>query len=227
MNKGKLVVIEGLDGSGKSTHVSLVKEHLEACGHSVRQIKLPCYEERSSELVKMYLAGEFGSKPSDVNAYAASTFYAVDRFASYKMLWQEDFEKGKTILADRYTTSNAYHQMTKLPRQQWDAYLEWLFDFEYVKLGIPKPDCVVFLNMPVDVSQRLMSSRYGGVESKKDVHERNIDYLNSCYEAAMYAAEKLGWSVVSMSENGLPRSLEDNSRDVCQCVMKAITGISD
>lgn len=220
--QGKLIVIEGLDGSGKSTHVALLKEKLIAGGCDLLQIKLPCYEDKSSTLVKMYLNGEFGAQAGDVNAYAASVFFAVDRFASFKTRWQNDYFAGKTILADRYTTSNAYHQMTKLPKEQWDSYLEWLFDFEYNKLGIPKPDCVVFLNMPVEVSQKLMTARYEGEEAKKDVHERDVNYLKSCREAALYAAEKLGWAVVDLAENGEAKSIEENSRAVCECVERML-----
>lgn len=220
--KGKLIVVEGLDGSGKSTHVALLKKYLADTGRDVLQIKLPCYEDRSSELVKMYLGGEFGSQPSDVNAYAASTFFAADRYASFKTRWGEKYLSGGVILADRYATSNAYHQMTKLPESEWDEYLDWLFDFEYKKLGIPEPDCVIFLNMPVDVSQRLMSERYNGAEDKKDVHERNVAYLESCMRAAVYAADRLGWSVVNLCENGSPKSVEENSRAVCGLVERIL-----
>ncbi|MBQ1451182.1 MAG: deoxynucleoside kinase, partial [Clostridia bacterium] len=168
---GKLIVIEGLDGSGKSTQTKLVKEYLESKGADVHQIKLPDYESDSSALVRMYLRGEFGSSPADVGAYAASSFYAVDRYANFVTKWKEDYESGRIILADRYATSNAAHQMTKLARDEWDDYLAWLEDFEYVKIGIPKPSLVVFLDMPVEISQKLMTSRYSGDEGKKDVHE--------------------------------------------------------
>ncbi|MCQ2463473.1 MAG: thymidylate kinase, partial [Clostridia bacterium] len=210
------------DGSGKSTHVALVKEYLCKTGHSVLQIKLPHYEDESSVLVRKYLAGDYGSMPSDVNAYAASSFFSVDRYSGFKTRWGEAYLSGSTILCDRYTTSNAYHQMTKLPESEWDEYLDWLFDFEYGKLGIPAPDCVIYLNMPVEVSQRLMSERYSGDENKKDVHERNVQYLLSCRKAALYAAEKLGWCVIDLCENGQPRSIEQNSAAVCAAVERAI-----
>ncbi len=213
MVQGKFIVIEGLDGSGKSTQVALLKEKLENKGEAVHQIKLPNYDDPSSTLVKMYLAGQFGDKPEDVNAYAASTFYAVDRYASFKKYWQGLFDEGY-VLADRYTTSNAIHQMTKQPREKWDEYLDWLFKFEYELLGIPKPDRVIFLDMPVEISQRLMSERYGGDEKKKDVHERNVEYLEKCYEAAKYAAEKCGWTTVKCYENEKARTIDAISEDV-------------
>lgn len=221
--KGKLIVVEGLDGSGKSTHISLLKKHLEDIGQNVKQIKLPCYEDKSSVLVRMYLDGELGSRPGDVNAYAASVFFAADRYANYNTRWRDNYLSGELILADRYTTSNAYHQMTKLPRGEWDAYLEWLFDLEYVKLGIPEPDGVVFLNMPVEVSQKLMSERYGGSEEKKDVHERDVAYLKCCSEAASYAAEKLGWTVVELADGLRPKSIEENSRNLCSLVERMLS----
>lgn len=204
----KLIVVEGLDGSGKSTQVELIKEYLVNKSIEFKQIKLPDYEDDSSIMVRKYLNGDFGKEPSDVNAYAASTFYAVDRYANFKNKWKKDFESGTIILADRYTTSNAAHQMVKLPKEQWDEYLEWLEDFEYKKIGIPKPSVVVYLDMPIEISQKLMTNRYNGDEVKKDVHECNIEYLKNCRVAALYAAKKLGWKVVQCSygENPLPRS---------------------
>lgn len=204
----RLVVIEGLDGSGKSTQVALLKEYLTANGTPVRQIKLPDYDDPSSTLVKMYLGGDFGSQPEDVNVYAASSFYAVDRYASYRRHWQTDYEAGTLILADRYTTSNAVHQAVKLPEAEWKDYLQWLSDYEYQKLGIPRPDSVIFLDMPVEVSQKLMTARYGGEEGRKDVHEANVRYLHACRKAALFAAKELGWSVVTCAEGGSPLPIE-------------------
>ncbi len=212
--KGKLIVIEGLDGSGKSTQINLLAEEVKRRGLEYKQIKLPNYDGDSSALVKMYLAGTFGKNPEDVNAYAASAFYAVDRFASFKTIWKDDYEKGSVILADRYTTSNAYHQMIKQPRENWDAYIEWLEDFEYNKIGIPEPDLVIYLDMPVEISQKLMTSRYEGNESKKDVHEANVSYLNACREAAAYASEKMGWVRIACSEGDNARSIEDIAKDI-------------
>ena len=211
---GKLIVIEGLDGSGKSTQIKLVREFFEARGEEVHQIKLPDYESDSSALVRMYLGGEFGTSPTDVNAYAASSFYAVDRYANFVTKWKDDYEAGKIILADRYATSNATHQMTKLDRDSWDDYLAWLEDFEYCKIGIPKPSLVVYLDMPVEISQKLMTSRYKGDEAKKDVHEANVAYLLACREAGMYAAEKLGWSIVKCYEGDEPRPIADIAKDI-------------
>lgn len=212
--KGKLIVIEGLDGSGKSTQINLLAEEVKRRGLQYKQIKLPNYDGDSSALVKMYLAGTFGKNPEDVNAYAASAFYAVDRFASFKTIWKDDYEKGSVILADRYTTSNAYHQMIKQPGENWDAYIEWLEDFEYNKIGIPKPDLVIYLDMPVEISQKLMTSRYEGNESKKDVHEANVAYLNACREAAAYASEKMGWVRIACSDGDNARSIEAIAEDI-------------
>ncbi len=205
---GKLIVIEGLDGSGKSTQIVKIVSHLEEKSVKYKQIKLLKYSSESCSLVKMYLAGEFGKNPEDVNAYAASSFYAVDRFASYKTIWKDDYESGKLILADRYTTSNAYHQMIKQNKEDWDSYIEWLEDYEYNKIGIPKPDLVVYLDMPIEVSQKLMSKRYNGDEVKKDVHESNVQYLKDCRVAALYACEKMGWKRIVCSENGEPLPID-------------------
>ena len=207
-------VIEGLDGSGKSTQVQLLETELSEQGKTFLHIKLPDYESPSSALVNMYLAGEFGTNASDVNVYAASAFYAVDRFANYLTKWKQAYESGTDIIADRYTTSNAIYQLAKLPREQWDAYLSWLSDFEYGKMGIPQPDKVIYLDMPIDISQKLMSKRYAGDESKKDVHEKNILFLEQCREAAMYTASKWNWHIVSCVRQGALRSREEIHEEI-------------
>lgn len=218
--QNRLLVVEGLDGSGKSTQVSLLKAKLESDGTPVRQIKLPDYDDPSSTLVKMYLGGEFGKNPEDVNVYAASSFYAVDRYASFRRHWQKDYENGTLILADRYTTSNAVHQAVKLPESAWENYLSWLADYEYNKLGIPAPDAVIFLDMPVAVSQKLMTARYNGEEAKKDVHEANISYLNACRKAALFAADKLGWYVVPCADGDEPLPIAQIHARIYEIVKK-------
>lgn len=219
---GKLIVIEGLDGSGKSTQMQRLAENLDSAGMKYKRIKLPNYSSPSCSLVNMYLKGEFGSKPDDVNAYAASSFYAVDRFASFKQVWGDDYLNGNVILADRYATSNAVHQMVKLPEEKWDEYLSWLEDYEYVKMGIPKPTAVIFLDMPVEVSQRLMSERYNGDEKKKDVHEADTEYLKKCRRAAFYAARKLSWTVISCTEGEKVKSIEKIADEIFETVKKEI-----
>ncbi len=205
---GRLVVLDGLDGSGKSTQLARLQEYFTQNRIDYRQISFPDYEQPSSALVSMYLRGEFGEAADAVNAYAASSFYAVDRYASYKKFWEEDYKAGRLILAARYTTSNAIHQMGKLPREEWDAYLNWLQDYEYGLLGLPRPDRVIFLDMPLQISQRLLSTRYEGDEAKKDIHERDLEYLRTCRESALYAAKKMGWDLVSCGENGQPLPID-------------------
>ncbi len=205
----KLMVIDGLDGCGKSTQLELLDAYLQSSGQRYKQISFPDYAQPSSALVKMYLGGELGNSADAVSAYAASSFYAVDRYASYKRFWQADYEAGTPIVAARYVTSNAIHQMTKLPESDWDAFLEWLEDYEYNRLELPRPNTVVFLDMPIEVSQRLMEQRYNGDNDKKDIHERDIAYLHQCRRAALYAAEKKGWSVVSCSDGINPLSPQE------------------
>ena len=217
--KGKIIVLEGLDGSGKSTQLELLRQRLTG---DVVYVKFPAYDSDSSALVKMYLAGDFGSEPGDVNAYAASAFYAVDRYASFKTDWGKAYLEGATVICDRYTTSNAVHQASKLNADERDRYLDWLYEFEFNKLGIPKPDAVVFLDMPIDVSQRLMSGRYEGDEGKKDIHERDTAYLEHCREAALYAADRLGWSVVHCSDRGEVRTRQDIADEVYAAVSKIL-----
>ena len=211
---GRLLVLEGLDGSGKSTQTERLREALLAAGETVRQIKLPDYDAPSSTLVRQYLAGDFGKDPNAVNAYATSSFYAVDRVASFLLDWKKDYDAGSLILADRYTTSNPIYQMTKLPKEEWDAFLTWADDYEFGKLGLPRPDRVIFLDMPVEGSQKMMSRRYEGDEAKKDVHERNVQFLNACREAALYTAERWNWSVVRCWEGEEPRTIDAIAADV-------------
>lgn len=197
--KGKVIVIEGLDGSGKATQTQILFDRLLAERIKVRKVSFPDYQSPSSALVKMYLSGEFGTNPEDVNAYAAAVFYAVDRYASFKKDWGNDYADGAVILCDRYVTSNAIYQMAKVQKEDRESYLEWLSELEYEKLGVPKPDFVIYLDVPSEISQALMSKRYDGDESKKDLHERNLSYLADCAESAAFSAQRLNWSVVNLS----------------------------
>ena len=215
---GKLIIFEGLDGSGKGTQTHLTAENLRAEGRELRQITFPNYQSPSSSLVKMYLGGEFGQHPDDVNAYAASSFYAVDRYASYKTDWGSFYREGGLVLSDRYTTSNAVHQCSKLPPMHWDGFLNWLFDFEYKKIGIPAPDCVVYLAVDPEVSQKLMTERYHGDESRKDIQEKDREYMARSRAAAEYCARTLGWQRIECTtlENGAKtmRTVQDINAEV-------------
>ena len=222
---GKLIIFEGLDGSGKGTQTDLLCQALRAKGEEPMQITFPDYESDSSALVKMYLSGQFGQKPDDVNAYASSTFYAVDRFASYKTRWGDFYRRGGLVVSDRYTTSNAVHQCSKLPPMHWDGFLEWLFDFEYKKMGIPAPDAVVYLSVEVEVSQRLIAERYHGDTNKMDIQEKDIEYLARSRAAAEYCARKLGWEriVCTKEENG--QRVMRSSDEIHAEVMDRLAGL--
>lgn len=216
--RGKLIVIDGLDGSGKSTQAQLLWERLQGLPSGAELISYPDYEKPSSTLVRMYLNGEFSENADDVNAYAASTFYAADRYAGYMQHWGPLYRQGKTILASRYVSSNAIHQMVKLPRAEWDAFLAWLADYEYEKLELPRPDLVLFLDMPRIVADRLILSRYGGDESKKDIHERNRAYLEKCEQSAQYAAQKKGWHVIPCSDGTNPLPVDTIAEQIWTAV---------
>lgn len=219
---GKLFVTEGLDGSGKATQTALLAQELGRRGVRLKQVSFPDYAEPSSGAVKMYLGGEFGSRPGDVNAYAASSFYAVDRCASYLKHWRADYADGALILADRYTTSNMIYQLPKLPRGEWAGFLRWLEDFEYGRLGLPRPDLTVFLDMPPEVSQKLLDGRYRQNGGSKDLHERNVAFLLQCREAALFAADALGWRVISCASGGNPRPVEEISAKLLGFVLPAL-----
>lgn len=216
---GKLIVIEGLDGSGKSTQLKLLEKNLTNRGIDCKTVSFPDYDSPSSSLVKMYLSGEFGKRPEDVNAYSASLFYAVDRYASFKIGWGRYYASGGTVISGRYTTSNAIHQTSKMPPGQWKAFLDWLYDLEYNKVGIPKPDKVIFLDMPVTVSQKLLTRRYSGDENKKDIHESDTAYLDNCREAARFTADYSGWITIDCAKGDSPRSIEDISADIMAQVL--------
>ena len=220
--KHRLIVIDGLDGSGKQTQTERLTAALTERGYSVKHISFPDYNQPSSALVKMYLGGEFGKEPGDVNAYAASSFYAVDRFASYKKFWKDDYEAGAVILADRYVSSNAIYQMTKLPKEEWEAYLNWLEEYEFGRLQLPRPDCILYLDMPPEVSQKLMALRYHGDESKKDIHESHVEFLKQCRETAFYTAQRQNWNVIACARENAPRSIEEISEEVLQKVLEVI-----
>ena len=211
---GKIIVIEGLDGSGKATQTKLLYEKLLAAGKQVRRLEYPDYENQSSSLVKMYLGGDFGNKPEDVNAYAASAFYAVDRVASYLQFWKRDYPTDTIFLCDRYATSNIIYQMAKVPETERDAFIAWQQDFEYDKLGLPRPDAVLYLDVEPEVSQKLMEKRYGGDNSKKDLHESNLKFLLSCRESALYAAEKCGWKKINCCADGRIKPIEQIEKEI-------------
>ena len=204
---GRILSLEGLDGSGKTTQADALCRVLTERGLPYRRIKFPDYSDPSSTLVKMYLAGELGGQADAVNAYAASSFYAVDRFASFVRYWQSDYLQGTHMVTDRYVTSNFIYQMPKLPRAEWESYICWLQDYEYEKLGLPRPDRVLFFDMPIEVSQELLTKRYEGPEEKKDLHEKDREYLKKCRECALYTAERLGWAVINCVENDHPKTI--------------------
>lgn len=220
--KQQLIVIEGLDGSGKATQSALLAEYLKKMNLSVRKISFPDYSNPSSSLVKMYLGGQLGKNPADVNAYAAASFYAVDRYASYQQFWKDDYHNGTVIVADRYATSNAIYQLSKLPQNQYDEFLSWIEEYEYGMLQLPRPDVVIYLDMPVEVSQQLLSQRYNGDDAKKDLHESNCTFLAQCRKSALYSAEKYGWHIVGCAENGMPRTIESIHKEIIGYVGKSV-----
>ncbi|HIV19080.1 MAG TPA: thymidylate kinase [Candidatus Merdivicinus intestinigallinarum] len=219
---GKLFVLDGLDGSGKTTQTALAAEALEKAGHPVKIISFPDYSQESSALVRMYLNGELSKDPDGVNAYAASSFYAVDRYASFQKFWKNDYEAGHTILATRYVSSNAIHQMVKLPKEEWDAYLRWLSDFEYGKLGLPRPDRVLFLDMDRAVADKLLLKRYGGDASREDLHERDRLYLSRCQQSAAYAAKAEGWAVIPCDDGENPLPPEEITGKILEIIKKSL-----
>ena len=210
----------GLDGSGKSTQCELLYNELTAQGKNVRLISFPRYDSVGATFVKLYLGGKLGSDPSDTNPYAASTFYAVDRYYSFRTEWEEFYkEPDSVIIAARYTTANAVHQLSKLERDDWDDFLNWLFDFEYSKLGIPKPDMVLYLEMKPEISQELIRRRNEQTGSHSDIHEASAEYLNACYKAALYSSDKMGWERIQCYDGKEPLGIDEIQAKIMEKVV--------
>ncbi len=222
MKKGKLIVFEGIDGSGKSANYKLLCRRLEQEGIAYNHIVFPRYDNESSSLIRMYLGGQFGENPSDVNAYTASTFFAVDRFASYRKDWGDIYNDGGFILSDRYTTSNAVHQGGKLPDEELEEYFKWLYDLEYVKMGLPVPDLVIYLDCDVETSLARMHRRQEKTNTSADIHEKDVAYLANCLRVADRACDYYGWTRIPFKENGVERALEDKHEEIYAIVKAAL-----
>ncbi len=219
---GKLIVIEGVDASGKQTQTELLASRLPGA----RKIEFPNYQSESSALVKLYLNGAFGSKPEDVSPEAASVFFACDRYASYKMDWGAFYRQGGVVLADRYVTSNMIHQTCKLtdPARR-EAFLQWLDEFEYGLMGLPRPDLVIFLDMPPEYGRQLMAHRANksNGSDQKDIHERDEAYLRRAYENAVAVAKRMGWYRLPCAQNGKITSPEKICEEIWRQVQTVIT----
>lgn len=222
MKKGMLITFEGLDAAGKDTQTKLAAAYLEKRNLPYRLLSFPTYDGRMSALVQMYLRGEFGSDPKAVNAYAASSFFAMDRYASYMTDWKKDYERGAVLLANRYTTSNAIHQLSKLPEAEWEGFLNWLYDYEYGLLGIPKPDRVLFLRVPPALSFRMAEKRCAETGAAKDIHESDLRHLETSAKAAQYVAERDGWITVDCVAGEVYRTREDIAAELAAYIRELL-----
>lgn len=221
---GKLIVFEGTDGSGKSTQFSLLTSRLQTMGIDFRTLEFPQYSQPSSALIRMYLGGEFGARPADVNAYAASTFYAVDRYASYRKVWREYYQNGGLILSDRYTTSNAVHQASKEPDDRRKEFFRWLYDLEYRHMELPVPDLVIYLDVPTELTEEMLRRREKNTNTHADIHEQNMDYLRLCRKTGLEAARFYGWTIIQCARNGKMRTIEDIHNEIFQMVTACLEG---
>ena len=219
---GKLIVIEGTDGSGKSTQFKLLTDRLTRENVTFQKLVFPQYSEPSSALIRMYLGGEFGHSPADVNAYAASAFYAVDRYASYKKVWGEWYENGGLVVSDRYTTSNAVHQASKESEETRGEFLKWLYEFEYDRLGLPRPDLTIYLDVPTDFTEKMMRSREAATNTHADIHEQDLAYLATCRRMGRAAAGFYNWTVIECVRDGTMRSIEDIHEEIYRLVAASL-----
>jgi len=222
---GNIVVFEGIDGSGKSTQFELICNRLTRQGRQFRRLSFPRYNEPSSTLIKLYLSGAFGENPDDVNAYAASSFFAADRYASFVQDWGEYYKAGGLILTDRYTTSNALHQGAKMESNERKQFFTWLYDYEFSLIKLPKPDLVFYMNIPVDVAVKRLSTRQAETGTHADIHEKDFSYLKSCAESGNQAAEQFVWCVIDSIKNGQVRSPDEIHSEIYerfQCLIDSM-----
>lgn len=222
---GKLFVIDGTDGSGKQTQFQKLQESLTKDGIDYKVVSFPNYDSPSSSLVKMYLSGEFGENAKEISPYIASTFYAADRYATFQTGYKKYYEDGGIILADRYTTANMVHQAGKIKdEKEREKFLNWLWDFEFNLYGLPVPNEVFFLNMPVEKSIELMKDRENKFthQDKKDIHERDINHLKDAYEAACDVSKKYNWYEIKCVKNNEIRTIEDIHQEIYKEVKKHI-----
>ena len=221
---GKLIVIEGTDGSGKSTQFKELTQRLQEEGTCFKTLVFPQYAEPSSALIRMYLGCEFGTDPSDVNAYAASAFYAVDRYASFKKDWGKWYADGGLIVSDRYITSNAVHQTSKEAPEKREEFLKWLYEFECDKLGMPRPDLTIYLDVPTGFTEQLMRHREAETNTHADIHEQNTSYLATCREMGRTAANYYGWHIINCVDDGQMRSIESIHEEIYSLVKACMEG---
>ena len=222
---GKLFVIDGTDGSGKQTQSSLLKERLKKEGIDFRAVSFPNYDSPSSALVKMYLEGDFGKNAQEISPYIASTFYAADRYATFKTEFEEYYNNGGIIIADRYTTSNMIHQAGKIKNdKEREKFLNWLWDFEFNLYGLPIPTEVIFLNMPLEYSKKLMENRENKIthEAKKDIHESSKEHLQSAYNEACKLAKKYNWYEIKCVKEDEIRTVEDINDEIYKVITDKI-----
>ncbi|MCI8291172.1 MAG: deoxynucleoside kinase [Clostridia bacterium] len=222
---GKLFVIDGTDGSGKQTQFAKLKERLDMEKITYMEVSFPNYDSPSSSLVKMYLSGEFGENASEISPYVASTFYAADRYATYKTKFEKFYNEGGIILADRYTTANMVHQAGKIKdKEERKKFLSWLFDLEFNIYGIPKPDKVFFLNMPPKKSLELIKDRENKFshDMKKDIHERDEHHIIDSYNAACDVAKDYSWCEIHCMDGDNIRSIEDIHEEIFSEVRKEL-----
>lgn len=222
MKKKIFIALDGLDASGKHTQSELLCDSFNKNGIKYRCVSFPTYDEKYSAMIKLYLSGAFGDDPKAVNAYAASSFFAVDRYASYMLDWKKDHDEGTVILADRYTTANAVHQLSKLPKEEWDKFLGWLMHYEFDLLGLPSPDLVIYLSVSPELSAKTAAKRANETGVSRDIHEKSKDHLIKSYEAAQYACDKLGWKRINCEKDGTMRNKEEIHKEILSYVAETL-----
>lgn len=227
--KGKIIVIEGVDGVGKETQSKKLFDYLRKNHEKVKMLSYPNYEAPSSILIKKYLNGDYGANAETINPYVTTSFFAVDRFSSYLEDWKKYYEEGYILIIDRYVTSNLLFQSTKMDSErEMKMFLDWNIDLEYDKGGLPKPDCVIYLDLANEISQRNLEKRNKSVNHKSksevDIHEESKEYLDKVRNNGRKLCKYLGWIVVDCThiQNNDLRTVNDIHDEILRKTKKYI-----
>ena len=215
------LVIEGIDGAGKETQTSLLKEYLKSLGKNVITQSFPNYGTDGCKPVQMYLDGKLSKTANEVNAYQSSVLFAVDRFCTMTQLIK-NITKDSVVVFDRYVSSNMLHQGGKIHNDEdLEKYLKWLENFEFEVMKIPRPDKIFFLSVPPEISMELIKQRKGlKSQTEKDIQESDENHLKNAYNTGMKISKMFGWEIIDCvdKEKNQMRTKEDISKEIQQKV---------
>ena len=212
---GKLIVIEGAcDGIGKTTQYNLLNEYLKSIGEDIVNYHFPSHGRYQGKGVDEYLAGHFGNI-KDLSPYFINSLYAIDRFITWNSILKSEYDAGKTIVLDRYTTSSLFYQSALIEDiEEKKKFIDWVEDFEYNKNGIAKPDIVIFLVAPFELVTELIKARGNDDGTHNDIHEIDLAFMKKVYDNALFVARYLNWTIIDCSRDGKMKSIEEIHEEI-------------